>query len=527
MSKTTYLAKRTFRVVVSVMLVIALLLTTSLIGVNAATDQPKGEISFNKTFYDTHKEVCDKIAQGIENLDTEIYIGEYHLTSSEIANIMKTVIRMHPEFFYVITTRCMIGTDGTYVTVLCPFYRYSNAEIANYKKTLDKKIAEIIALTNDSMTDFQKAIIIHDQVILNCAYDDTEIVEEDTATKEKITSDRVTSYDALIRGRANCQGYTNAFTYLLSLVGVNSEVVESGTMDHIWTKVCIDNTYYNVDPTWDDPVQDNFGHVSHTYFLVSDDGFKNGINGSSIHSGFNTAYYKSNNTKYDNGFFRDIDTRFCYVGTDFYVIDNTYGSKYEKCLLKYNPETESIEKLVAFDYKWDNESGTGYWKGGYMSLDIYNGGLYFNTPDSVYRYDIARKTSSCVISSKSKTTTKLYFGLLINSIGEIHVAENTNPNNADTVAFIGNCPTDPKNSNVFEADVLVTVPVSEIIYGDVNGDGKVRINDATIIQKYAVAKETLDADALVRADVNKDTRVNVMDATRIQCYTSGIINTFG
>lgn len=522
MSKTTYLTKRTLKVVVSVVLVIALLLTTSLVGVNAATDQPKGEISFNKTFYDTHKEVCDKIAEGIGNLETEIYISEYHLTNAEIANVMKTVVRMHPEYFYVNTTRCMIGSDGTYVTVLCPFYRYSNAEITNYKNEFDKMVAEINKLTDDSMTDFQKTIIIHDQIILNCIYDDTEIVEEDG-----VTSDRVTAYDALIRGRANCQGYTNAFTYLLSLVGVSSEVVESGTMDHVWTKVCIDNTYYNVDVTWDDPIQDNFGHVSHTYFLVSDAGFTKGINGSNSHVGFNAAYYKSNNTKYDNGYFRDIDTRFCYVENNFYVIDNTYGSEYEKCLLKYDPETEKIEKLVAFDYKWKNELGSGYWKGGYMSLDVYNGELYFNTPDSVYLYDVNNKTTSCVIPSNSKTTTGLYFGLFINSNGEIHVAENTNPNYADTVNFIGNCPTDPKNFKVPEADVLVTVPVSEILYGDVNGDGAIKINDATLIQKYSISLIELSADELVRGDVNKDTRVNIMDATRVQCYVSGIINTFG
>lgn len=522
MSKTTYLAMRPIKVLASVVLVIALLFTTSLVGVNAVTNQPKGEISFNKTFYDTHKEVCDKIAEGIKNLDTEIYIEEYHLTSEEIANIMKTVIRVNPEFFYVVATKCMIGTDGTYVVVLCPFYKYSNADIAKFKNELDEKVAEIIGMIEPSMTDFQKAIILHDQIILNCVYDDTPIVKDDGTTYN-----RITIYDSLILGRANCQGYANAYTYLLSLVGVNTEVVESSSMGHVWTKVCIDNTYYNVDPTWDDPLEDNFGHVNHTYFLVSDEGFKNGINGSNAHSGFNTTYYKSNNTKYDNAFFRDIDTKFCYAENNFYVIDNTYQSEYEKCLLKYNPETESIEKLIAFDYKWRNETGSGSWKGGYMSLDMYNGNLYFNTPDSIYMYDIASKTSSCVISSDSKTISGYYFGMLINSMGEIYIAGNTNPNNADSIKLIGNCPIDPKNISIPGGDVLATVPVSDIIYGDANGDGKVKINDATLIQKYAVEKETLDADALIRADVNKDGRVNVMDATRIQCFVSGIINTFG
>ena len=60
------------------------------------------------------------------------------------------------------------------------------------------------------------------------------------------------------------------------------------------------------------------------------------------------------------------------------------------------------------------------------------------------------------------------------------------------------------------------------ILGDVNGDGKVNIKDATLIQK-AVAKIISLTDAeQTRADVNADEKVNIKDATAIQKFVAKI-----
>ena len=63
-------------------------------------------------------------------------------------------------------------------------------------------------------------------------------------------------------------------------------------------------------------------------------------------------------------------------------------------------------------------------------------------------------------------------------------------------------------------------PGKKYYYGDVNGDGICDIMDATIIQKYAAAKTTLDALQLILGDVNGDGIVDIMDATLIQKYAA-------
>lgn len=59
---------------------------------------------------------------------------------------------------------------------------------------------------------------------------------------------------------------------------------------------------------------------------------------------------------------------------------------------------------------------------------------------------------------------------------------------------------------------------NDILMGDVNGDGEVRIDDVTMILKYAVDMVQLNDRQIKAADVNYDGIVNVKDATLIQKY---------
>ncbi len=62
----------------------------------------------------------------------------------------------------------------------------------------------------------------------------------------------------------------------------------------------------------------------------------------------------------------------------------------------------------------------------------------------------------------------------------------------------------------------------DIIAGDSNGDGRVSVLDATLIQKYSASIEELTGDKLTVSDVNKDGVVNVLDATEIQKYLADL-----
>ena len=57
-----------------------------------------------------------------------------------------------------------------------------------------------------------------------------------------------------------------------------------------------------------------------------------------------------------------------------------------------------------------------------------------------------------------------------------------------------------------------------MISGDVNLDGKIDVNDVTLLQRYIAGEAVLTDDAVKVADFNKDRIIDVIDVTAIQTF---------
>jgi len=62
--------------------------------------------------------------------------------------------------------------------------------------------------------------------------------------------------------------------------------------------------------------------------------------------------------------------------------------------------------------------------------------------------------------------------------------------------------------------------------GDVDGDGKISVMDATYIQRHLAKLAILSGDPLKVADVDFDDKITVMDATQIQRFVAKLIDKF-
>ena len=69
-------------------------------------------------------------------------------------------------------------------------------------------------------------------------------------------------------------------------------------------------------------------------------------------------------------------------------------------------------------------------------------------------------------------------------------------------------------------------PEPQLIKGDVNGDGRVDINDATLVQQCAAELVTFTDAQKSAGDTNGDGKVDINDATRIQQFAAEIIQSF-
>ena len=126
--------------------------------------------------------------------------------------------------------------------------------------TAQEKVDAIVAYyINDGMSDYDKALVLHDYLITFANYD-TE------------AADRYQPEGVLLHGGGVCQSYTLAYQMLLNAVGITNDT-ETGT-DHIWNMVQFGGKWYHIDCTWDDPI--GGGDENHDFFCVTDyvlDGF--------------------------------------------------------------------------------------------------------------------------------------------------------------------------------------------------------------------------------------------------------------
>ncbi len=90
----------------------------------------------------------------------------------------------------------------------------------------------------------------------------------------------------------------------------------------------------------------------------------------------------------------------------------------------------------------------------------------------------------------------------------------------------------PTESETLETVAPTQMPTTDtpqdVMYGDVNGDGKVSIFDVSFVQKYVAGIDgyELDERAFTAGNVNFDDKVNIFDASRIQKFIAGYFETF-
>lgn len=130
---------------------------------------------------------------------------------------------------------------------------------------LDYKIDEIIKnKITDDMDAVNKIRIIHDYIVNNTKYD------QNRSDKNIFEYKSNNAYGVLIEGYGICSGYTDSMMLFLEKLNIKSYKVSSE--NHVWNKVFINNNWYNLDLTWDDPVNsDGSDSLEHTFFLVNDD----------------------------------------------------------------------------------------------------------------------------------------------------------------------------------------------------------------------------------------------------------------
>ena len=115
---------------------------------------------------------------------------------------------------------------------------------------------------DECSTEDEKVQTIHDLIIQKVEYNH-DLVNSDFATENTEYSQSV--YSVLCTNKTVCAGYAQTFEMMCNGTGIDTVAVTS--FEHEWNKIKLENSWYNVDCTWDDNGSDNVGY---TYFLRND-----------------------------------------------------------------------------------------------------------------------------------------------------------------------------------------------------------------------------------------------------------------
>ncbi len=231
---------------------------------------------------------------------------------------------------------------------------------------VDAELESIMQLISDDMSDEIKALVLHDYLVCESAYD------YDNYLADTIPRESYTCRGILLNNTGVCNAYAYAYKYLVNKIGIECYVTSSEDMNHAWNIIDIDGEYYHVDATWDDPVRDRIGLVRHEHFLVSDSEMKE-----LEHFGWDRTDLVSDDTRYEESFWRNMESQIIIDGSNAYYIDYANDAIYRQ-----NLETGSSEVIKSLPDQWVGDSNV-WWSSHYSGLFMENGALYYNTATEI------------------------------------------------------------------------------------------------------------------------------------------------
>ncbi|MED1410342.1 S-layer homology domain-containing protein [Bacillus paramycoides] len=286
----------------------------------------------------------DEVQKRINTYETNITLP-YQTKNSNTEEVMNTLFNAYKEVAnkneYTNYNRSNVsyslsGSPGNYTFTLHITYRETKEQTEYVMKQAKAIVSSIIQV---GMDDHEKVKAIHDYVVKHVSYD--------TSYKA------YTAYEALANRSAVCQGYALLTYQLLKEAGIENHFVV-GTGDgqpHAWNLVKIDNKWYHLDTTFDDPIPDEQGRVTYSYFNLSDEQIARNHEwnrGESPQA--TTNYYDTLTNKIAAGSSKTVayeqilkDTKLNYLGNEY--VANNYNELKNKMQQRYSAKPEKIEVL--------------------------------------------------------------------------------------------------------------------------------------------------------------------------------------
>lgn len=258
-----------------------------------------------------------------------------------------------------------VSTSEQLFYALSQGYRPIPTSQSKAESLYNKAKTVLRGIVDDSMDDISKLHNIYDYIILNVVYDDDLL----TLAQDPQQGDLIHRYNGFyLEGvfddkRAVCDGISKAFLVLARIEGIETYqityVPEGNSPGHAWNKVKLGNNYYVIDATSGGTIVGQNEALTHKYFMISDQKFKeltqkNNIGDPNYFAGYEASDHLDKVAQTENNFYNAITVTIGEYSYDLYVeseedLDSLVSAA--GFLAEQNSGISfTVDLFVAFDY---------------------------------------------------------------------------------------------------------------------------------------------------------------------------------
>lgn len=169
----------------------------------------------------------------------------FGLSKQRASDIYLMFCYSNPQYYFIDSSYFIFqSADGVSIIGLPIYNSFATGTTrASYTAQMKSQINAWVSKVSKGSTEVQKAQIAHDLIINKVDY-------ESGYPDNFMTPYHQSAFSVFCEEYTVCAGYTKAFEILMNGAGVDTIGVTS--LGHAWNKICINDSWYNVDLTWDD-----------------------------------------------------------------------------------------------------------------------------------------------------------------------------------------------------------------------------------------------------------------------------------
>ncbi len=325
--------------------------------------------------YESASGFLNYVTEGIVSGENKLDISSYGLEKDTFLSYMEALYNYEPLTFLV--SRVFSYTHyKSQVTAVTFKPEFETGQISEVLDFYSDAIGECLKGIHGDWSVEAKLLYVFEYICNNFVYDFDTLIDD--------------VYNFLKEKKGVCQAYSLFAAGVLNRLGIENDTVVSLALNHIWNRVKVNGSWYNIDFTWG--AEDVPGNSLHAHFLRSEYDGEQETDFTKVHTGdeydWTSTLYSDDNAASDtyktaNACWYDTDTSFVFCNGYWYYLAEI---KNNKIAFRRTSDFYIYETITSITDYFMTEYGT-HWNGYYGGIKALGTNVIFTTAKHVVLYD--------------------------------------------------------------------------------------------------------------------------------------------